>query len=89
MQKLLRDDLYNLEMYAAMRVQFRKQIMAHKKNRQVPIGPHVTLYFEDQLTIKYQVQEMLTSVRFMKLWPLPFLVQRYLLNRVIIMSRSL
>ncbi len=59
MSKLTRDDLYGLEKYAEMRSDFRTQVMAHKKNRQVAIGEHVTLYFEDRLTMQYQVQEML------------------------------
>ena len=59
MSKLKREDLYSLEQYAEMRDDFRAKVMAHKKNRQVHIGPHATLYFEDQLTMQYQVQEML------------------------------
>lgn len=63
MKKLTRDDLYSLEKYAAVRAQFRTDVMAHKKNRQVAIGPNATLYFEDRLTIQYQVQEMLRIER--------------------------
>ena len=63
MQKLTRDDLYSLEKYAETRGEFRAQVMAHKKNRQVAIGPHATLYFEDRLTIQYQIQEMLRVER--------------------------
>lgn len=63
MKKLTRDDLYPLEKYAAMRSDFRAGVMAHKKNRQVAIGPNATLYFEDRLTIQYQVQEMLRIER--------------------------
>ncbi len=59
MKKLTRDDLYSLEKYAEIRADFRAQVMEHKKNRQVAIGEHVTLYFEDRLTMQYQVQEML------------------------------
>jgi len=57
--KLTRTDLFSLEQYAVMRPKFRDRIMAHKRHRQVPIGPHLTLYFEDHNTIQYQVQEML------------------------------
>jgi len=57
--KLTRDDLFSLEQYAVMRPKFRERIMAHKRYRQVPIGAHLTLYFEDHNTIQYQVQEML------------------------------
>ena len=59
MSKLKREDLYSLEQYAEVRNDFRSKVMAHKKGRKVHIGPHVTLYFEDQLTMQYQVQEML------------------------------
>jgi len=57
--QLSRADLWSLEEYAEIRPSFRAQIMAHKKTRQVPLGEHARLYFEDQLTIKYQIQEML------------------------------
>lgn len=57
--KLYRSDLFSLEQYAAMRPKFRQRIMAHKKHRQVAVGPHLTLYFEDHNTIQYQLQEML------------------------------
>jgi hypothetical protein len=63
MKKLARQDLYTLETYARMRAEFRALVMAHKKNRRVAIGPHATLYFEDALTIQYQVQEMLRTER--------------------------
>jgi hypothetical protein len=63
MQKLTRSDLYSLEQYAEKRAEFRAQVMAHKKNRRVPIGNHATLYFEDRLTMHYQIQEMLRAER--------------------------
>jgi hypothetical protein len=63
MNKLTRNDLYSLEKYAEVRPGFRSQVMAHKKNRQVAIGPNATLYFEDRLTMQYQVQEMLRIER--------------------------
>ena len=59
MEKLTRQDLYSLEQYAEMRPAFRQRVMEHKKNRRVDVGPNFTLYFEDRLTIQYQVQEML------------------------------
>jgi len=59
MQKLTRNDLFSLEQYAEARSEFRAKVMSHKKNRQVQIGDHVTLYFEDKLTMQYQIQEML------------------------------
>ncbi len=61
--KLTRDDLYSLEQYAEQRPQFRARVMAHKKTRQVALGGHATLYFEDRLTMQYQVQEMLRAER--------------------------
>jgi hypothetical protein len=63
MNKLTRDDLFSLEKYAEVRPEFRARVMAHKKNRQVPIGPNATLYFEDVLTMRYQIQEMLRAER--------------------------
>lgn len=63
MTKLTREDLYSLEEYAEIRPRFRSDVMAHKKNRQVPVGPDATLYFEDAKTMKYQVQEMLRIER--------------------------
>jgi hypothetical protein len=61
--QLTRDDLYSLEKYAQVRSEFRAQVMAHKKARQVAVGPHATLYFEDRLTMQYQIQEMLRAER--------------------------
>jgi hypothetical protein len=63
MTGLTRADLYSLEQYAEQRIAFRDRVMAHKKNRRVALGPHATLYFEDRLTIQYQVQEMLRAER--------------------------
>lgn len=63
MQALTRDDLMSLEDYAANRSEFRRRVIAHKKNRCVAIGDNVTLHFEDRLTMHYQVQEMLRIER--------------------------
>ena len=63
MKKLTVHDLYSLEQYHNLRVEFRERVLEHKKRRQVHIGPHVTLYFEDRLTIQYQIQEMLRIER--------------------------
>lgn len=63
MSKLTRDNLYSLEKYAAIRPDFRAMVMAHKANRRLAIGPHAALYFEDALTMQYQVQEMLRLER--------------------------
>jgi hypothetical protein len=59
MQKLTRDDLMSLEQYSVERGAFRDQVMAHKKNRRLDLGTNAALYFEDRLTMQYQVQEML------------------------------
>jgi hypothetical protein len=59
MAKLSRDSLMTLEAYAKARKDFRTRVIAHKKARTVHLGEHVTLIFEDALTIQYQVQEML------------------------------
>jgi hypothetical protein len=57
--QLKRSDLMSLEQYAERRNEFRRKVIAHKKHRRVGIGPHLNLYFEDRLTIQYQIQEML------------------------------
>ena len=54
-----RDSLLTLEAYARERQAFRARVIAHKKNRTVRLGSHITLIFEDELTIRYQIQEML------------------------------
>ena len=59
MDKLSREDLFSLEQYAEKRPEFRARVLEHKKPRKVMLGEHVTLYFEDRLTMQYQVQEML------------------------------
>ncbi len=58
-QQITRDDLMSLEQYAEQRGEFRQKVLAHKKHRQVALGPNATLYFEDRLTLLYQIQEML------------------------------
>ena len=63
MQKLTTDDLMSLETYARERAAYREKVMAHKKPRRVPVGPNFNLYFEDRLTMQYQVQEMLRVER--------------------------
>jgi hypothetical protein len=59
MPQITRDSLMTLEAYAKARQEFRAEVMAHKKNRKVHLGENVTLIFEDELTIRYQIQEML------------------------------
>ena len=63
MQKLTRDDLMSLEQYSEARVDFRSKVLAHKKNRRVDLGTNAALYFEDRLTMHYQIQEMLRIER--------------------------
>ncbi len=63
MEKLSREDLMSLEEYAQKRPEFRAQVMAHKRNRRLALGEHAALYFEDRLTIQYQIQEMLRAER--------------------------
>jgi len=63
MPRIGRASLMTLEAYARERPQFRAKVMAHKKNRTVQLGEHLNLIFEDELTIRYQVQEMLRVER--------------------------
>ena len=63
MPQIQRSSLMTLEAYARERPQFRARVMAHKKNRTVSLGDHITLIFEDELTVRYQVQEMLRVER--------------------------
>ena len=56
---LKKTDLMTLEEYSEKREDFRKSIISHKRNRQVAIGPDTRLYFEDRLTMQYQIQEIL------------------------------
>jgi hypothetical protein len=59
MPRIARDSLLTLEAYARQREGFRARAIAHKKPRTVHLGEHVTLLFEDELTMRYQIQEML------------------------------
>jgi len=63
MHKLNRAALWSLEEYSEQRPGFRAEVIQHKKPRRIAIGPHATLYFEDFMTMKYQVQEMLRTER--------------------------
>src|SRR6187549_3901037 len=63
MQKLAVSDLMSLERYSRERSEFRARVMAHKKNRQLNVGPNTMWLFEDRLTVQYQVQEMLRTER--------------------------
>ena len=59
MPLLTRSDLWSLEQYSEQRENFRLEVLAHKKNRQLALGDNARIYFEDTLTIRYQIQEML------------------------------
>lgn len=61
--KLSRADLMSLEQYSTARKDFRAKVLDHKSRRTVAVGPHATWLFEDQLTVQYQVQEMLRVER--------------------------
>jgi Protein of unknown function (DUF3501) len=63
MGEITRDSLMSLEAYAKARPTFRERVLAHKKARTLHLGEHVTLIFEDELTIRYQIQEMLRIER--------------------------
>jgi len=62
-EKLTRESLWSLEDYAQRRDEFRARVIAEKKQRRISLGPHATLLFENFLTMKYQVQEMLRTER--------------------------
>ncbi len=61
MKKLTVADLGTLDQYQKQRPVLRQAIIEHKKNRRVALGPHASLYFEDYMTMKYQVQEMMRA----------------------------
>jgi len=63
MPQITRDSLMTLEGYAKVRPAMRAEVMAHKKNRMVELGDHVLLIFEDEKTMRYQIQEMLRAER--------------------------
>jgi hypothetical protein len=63
MKAIARDDLMSLEQYAKQRLAFRARVLEHKQMRQLQLGEHARLYFEDRLTIQYQIQEMLRIER--------------------------
>lgn len=63
MKKLSRETLLSLEQYSEKRDEFRQAVMAHKRDRRLELGTNATLYFEDNMTMQYQVQEMLRIER--------------------------
>jgi len=62
-RKLTRDNIFSLEQYAEARKEFRARVIEHKRDRRLALGTNATLYFEDRLTMQYQVQEMLRIER--------------------------
>ena len=60
---LTHKDLHSLEEYSRIRTDFKRHAVNHRKNRQVQLGDHMTLHFEDRVTVKYQIQEMLLIER--------------------------
>jgi hypothetical protein len=52
-----------LEAYSTQRTEFRTRALAHKRVRTLHLGEHVTLLFEDRITVQAQVQEMLRIER--------------------------
>src|SRR5262245_33812507 len=63
MPHITRDSLLTLEAYARARKQIRNEVLEHKRSRTLAIGPNVTLVFEDEMTMRYQIQEMLRAER--------------------------
>ena len=63
MKLLSKKDLFGLEKYSQIRNEFRAKVMKHKENRRLAFNDHAVLYFEDALTMQYQVQEMLRIER--------------------------
>jgi len=63
MPAITRESLMTLEAYSKVRKEFRSNVMAHKKARTVGLGDHITLLFEDEMTMRYQIQEMLRVER--------------------------
>ena len=63
MPQITRESLMTLESYSRIRASFRTEIIAHKKNRFVMLGEHISLHFEDEKTMRYQIQEMLRAER--------------------------
>ena len=67
MKKISIDDLQSNEAYEKQRPAFRQAIIEHKKNRRVALGENATLHFEDTMTMRYQVQELMRSEKMSRL----------------------
>lgn len=77
MARITRDSLMSLEAYAKARPAFRAKVLEHKKNRKVALGDHMTLLFEDETTVRYQVQEMLRIERIFEEEPIAHELDAY------------
>lgn len=64
--KLSHQDLWSLEEYDQRRQAFRADVMSHKKDRQLALNDNMRLYFEDRMTVQYQIQEMMRIERLFK-----------------------
>lgn len=67
MKKISVDDLLSNESYDAQRAELRKAMLEHKKTRRVPLGPNASLHFEDYMTMRHQVQELMRSEKISRL----------------------
>jgi len=63
MNPLTTNDLWPNPVYEGVREQFRREVIEAKKHRRVTVGPFVTFVFENRLTVKFQVQEILRAER--------------------------
>ena len=63
MRKLELKDLWPLPVYEGVRHQFRREVIAAKQLRRIAVGPFMTFVFENLLTVKFQVQEILRAER--------------------------
>ena len=63
MPRIARESLLTLEAYARERKRIRSEVLEHKRSRTLHVGPNVSLVFEDERTMRYQVQEMLRAER--------------------------
>lgn len=57
------DDLLNIIEYEKVRNEYRRDILDHKKDRRISLGPHITVTFENVRTMKFQIQEMMRAER--------------------------
>ena len=75
--KITRDSLMTLEAYSKYRKAHKADVMAHRKLRTVALGEHMTLQFESELSIRYQIQEMLRLEKIFEEEPIEQEIQAY------------